>query len=139
MEERVHPAIMIYKLTKTDKITSWLKIVQYIFKIIQLLVFRKISFSVLEEMKEAIAADQETLKLSEFLDTMTQQLAIIQRAPKLAPFELSAAQGQKLLGCSHCQELCQQENWPLIGCTRVHNQSEARSGSWHNSWHDYNS
>ena len=37
------------------------------------------------------------------------------------------AQGWKLMCCSHCQGLCQQASWLLIGCTRVNNQSEARS------------
>ena len=38
------------------------------------------------------------------------------------------AQGWKLMCCSHCQELCQQASWLLIGLTRVDNdiQSEAR-------------
>ena len=26
-------------------------------------------------------------------------------------------QGWKFISCSHCQELCQQESWLLIGCT----------------------
>ena len=34
-------------------------------------------------------------------------------------------QGWKLLSCSHCQELCQQARWLLIGYTKVNNQSEA--------------
>ena len=34
---------------------------------------------------------------------------------------LTAVQGRKLLSCSHCKELCQQESWLLIGCTRVNN------------------
>ena len=38
-------------------------------------------------------------------------------------------QGWKSMSCSHCQELCQQASWLLIGCTRVNNQSEARSAS----------
>ena len=38
------------------------------------------------------------------------------------------------MSCSHCQELCQQTKWLLICCTRVNNQSEARSASWPNSW-----
>ena len=43
-------------------------------------------------------------------------------------------QGRKLLSCSHRQkELSQQESWLLIGCTRVNNQSEARTASWPNS------
>ena len=32
---------------------------------------------------------------------------------------------RKFMSCSHCQELCQQESWLLIGWTRVNNQSEA--------------
>ena len=39
---------------------------------------------------------------------------------------LTDCQGWKLISCSHCQELCQQASWLLIGCTRVNNQSEAR-------------
>ena len=42
-------------------------------------------------------------------------------------------QGWKIMSRSHCQELCQQASWPLIGCTRVNNQSEARTASLHNS------
>ena len=38
-------------------------------------------------------------------------------------------QGWKFISCSHCQELGQQASWLLIGCTRVNNQSEARSAS----------
>ena len=34
-------------------------------------------------------------------------------------------QGWKFMGCSHCQELCQQASWLLIGCTKVNDQSEA--------------
>ena len=45
-----------------------------------------------------------------------------------------AALGWKFMSCSHCQELCQQASWLLIGSTRVINQSEeARSSSLHNS------
>ena len=47
--------------------------------------------------------------------------------------------GWKFMSCRHCQELCQPSSWLLIGSTRVNNQSEARSVSWHNSWRDYNS
>ena len=36
-------------------------------------------------------------------------------------------QGWKFMSCIHCQELCQQASWLLIGCTRVNNQSEART------------
>ena len=36
-------------------------------------------------------------------------------------------QGWKFMSCCHCQELCQQASWLLIGCTRGNNQSEARS------------
>ena len=39
------------------------------------------------------------------------------------------AQGWKFMSCSHCQELGQQASRLLIGCTRVNNQSEARSAS----------
>ena len=38
-------------------------------------------------------------------------------------------QGWKFMSCRHCQELGQQASWPLIGYTRVNNQSEARSAS----------
>ena len=38
-------------------------------------------------------------------------------------------QGWKFTSCSHCQELGQQVSWLLIGCTRVNDQSEARSAS----------
>ena len=38
-------------------------------------------------------------------------------------------QGWKFFSFSHCQELCQQASWLLIGGTRVNNQSEARSAS----------
>ena len=40
-----------------------------------------------------------------------------------------AIQGWKFMSYSHCQELGQQASWLLIGCTRVNNQSEARSAS----------
>ena len=40
---------------------------------------------------------------------------------------MSGYQGWKLISFSHCQELCQQTNRLLIGCTRVNNQSEAGS------------
>ena len=36
-------------------------------------------------------------------------------------------QGWKFMSCSHCQEVCQQVSWLLIGCTKVNNQSKARS------------
>ena len=35
-------------------------------------------------------------------------------------------QGWKFMSCSQCQELGQQANWLLIGCTRGNDQSEAR-------------
>ena len=38
------------------------------------------------------------------------------------------------MSCSHCQNLCQQSSWLLIGCPRVSNQSEARRVSWSISW-----
>ena len=38
-------------------------------------------------------------------------------------------QGWQFMSCSHCQELCQPAIWLLIGCTRVNNQSEARTAS----------
>ena len=41
---------------------------------------------------------------------------------------VSSIQGWKM-SCSHCQELCQQASWLLIGCRRVNNQSEARTAS----------
>ena len=40
---------------------------------------------------------------------------------------LKLDQGWKFVSCSHCQELCQQVSWLLIGCTKVNNQSEPRS------------
>ena len=43
--------------------------------------------------------------------------------------QMHSAQGWKFMSCSHCQELCQQATRPLIGCTKVNNQSEARSAS----------
>ena len=43
--------------------------------------------------------------------------------------KLGPLQGWKFISCSYCQELCQQASWPLIGCTRMNNQSEARSAS----------
>ena len=42
-------------------------------------------------------------------------------------------QGWKFVSCRHCQELGQQASWLLIGCTRVINQSEARTARWQNS------
>ena len=39
-----------------------------------------------------------------------------------------ATQGWKFMSCNYCPELAQQASWLLIGCTRVNNQSEARSG-----------
>ena len=39
------------------------------------------------------------------------------------------AQGWKFMSCSHCPELCHQASWFRIGCTRVNNQSEAKSVS----------
>ena len=41
--------------------------------------------------------------------------------------------GWKFMSCSHCQELCQQASWLLIGCTRANNQSDAWSENWPNS------
>ena len=41
---------------------------------------------------------------------------------------------RKFMSFSHCQELCQHARWLLIGCTRMNNQSEVRTASWHNSW-----
>ena len=34
------------------------------------------------------------------------------------PLQLGGEQGWKLMSCSHCQELCQQASWLLIGCTQ---------------------
>ena len=48
--------------------------------------------------------------------------------------DIVAPQGWKLMSCGHCLEFCQQVTWLLIGCTRVNNQSEARSASWPNCW-----
>ena len=42
-----------------------------------------------------------------------------------AQLRFAAEQGWKFMSCSHCQELCQQTSWLLIGCKRVNNQSEA--------------
>ena len=42
---------------------------------------------------------------------------------------LMDVQGWKFMSCGHCQEKGQQASWLLIGCTRVNNQSEARSAS----------
>ena len=59
-----------------------------------------------------------------------------------APVNLTVSrrpQGWKLMSCCHCHELCQQVSWLLIGCTRVNNQSEARSVSWPILDNDYNS
>ena len=39
------------------------------------------------------------------------------------------SKGWKFLGCSHCQALCQQASWLLIGCIRVNNHLEARAAS----------
>ena len=47
----------------------------------------------------------------------------------LRVFRLITSQGWKIMSCSHCQELCQQASWLLIGCTRLNNQSEARTAS----------
>ena len=44
-----------------------------------------------------------------------------------------ANQGWKFMTSSHCQELGQQARLLLIGCTRVNNQSEARTAGWPNS------
>ena len=43
--------------------------------------------------------------------------------------QVSRDQGWIFFSCSHCQELCQQASWLLIGCTRVNNQSEAEFAS----------
>ena len=40
---------------------------------------------------------------------------------------VDGALGWKFMSCCHCQQLGQQASWLLIGCTRVNNQSEARS------------
>ena len=39
------------------------------------------------------------------------------------------AQGWIFMSCSHCQEWCQQASWLMIGCTKVNDQSEARTVS----------
>ena len=44
----------------------------------------------------------------------------------VTPAPVSPALKWKLVSCSHCQELCQQASWLLIGFKRVNNQSEAR-------------
>ena len=36
----------------------------------------------------------------------------------------SSVQERKFMSCSHCQELCQQASWLLIGCTRVQTTSQ---------------
>ena len=48
---------------------------------------------------------------------------------ELKEVEVVTSQGWKFMSCSHCQELGQQASWLLTGCTRVNNQSEARSAS----------
>ena len=37
--------------------------------------------------------------------------------------------GWKFMSCGHCQELCQQVSWLLIGGSSEYNQSEPRSAS----------
>ena len=49
--------------------------------------------------------------------------------PATAATSRTSDLGWKCTSCSHCQKLCQQANWLLIGCTRVDNQLEARSAS----------
>ena len=49
--------------------------------------------------------------------------------PLVTGHKVCVVQGWKFMSCSHCQELCQQASWLLIGCTRVNNQPEARSAS----------
>ena len=46
-----------------------------------------------------------------------------------AQLRFAAEQGWKFMSCSHCQELCQQASWLVIGCARVNNQSSARLAS----------
>ena len=46
---------------------------------------------------------------------------------------------REFMSCSQCQELGQQANWLLIGCTRGNNQSEARSTVDRTLNYDYNS
>ena len=53
-------------------------------------------------------------------------LSFVNMAGFLTPLmKAGVVQGWKLLSCCHCQELCQQASWPLIGSKRVNNQSEA--------------
>ena len=47
----------------------------------------------------------------------------------MTAFDITPLQGWKFMSCSHCQEVGQQASWPLIGCTRVNVQLEARSAS----------
>ena len=55
---------------------------------------------------------------------------LLSYAPTIsADFFFPSGQGRKFMSCCHCQELCQQVNWHLIGCIRVSNQSEARLAS----------
>ena len=67
------------------------------------------------------------------------RLIVDSRNDEIAEEALAAAsarredQGRKLLNSSHCQELCQQAGWLLIGYIRVNNQSEARSAGSSNS------
>ena len=52
-----------------------------------------------------------------------------ERALQRGKHDFTVLQGQKFLSCSHCHELCQQVIWLLVGCSRVNNQSEARTAS----------
>ena len=53
-------------------------------------------------------------------------------APLHSEARLRVEQGWKFMSYSQCQELCQQASCLLIGCTRVNNQSEARSATFDN-------
>ena len=80
-----------------------------------------------------IASDYESMD-----HTQSHLMSFISDANVLALHRLLwNHQGRKLLSCSHCQGLGQQASWLLIGFSSVNDQSEARSASWPNSWHDY--
>ena len=64
------------------------------------------------------------------VDVDCMQILVVRGGLQMAVMGLSAYfQGLTFLSCSHCQELCQQASWLLIGCTRVNNQLEARTAS----------
>ena len=70
---------------------------------------------------------------------MMRQFQTMSRGSEAVDFNLiqgnsSFVQGWKFMSCRHCQELCQQASWLLLGCTRVNNQLEARIVTWPDSW-----